>query len=97
MEREAAPIRWFQREHALELFRDGRVKLPSDAGPMSAGMSHSPNVAELSTDADGVIVEYMDNRGVWQPAKVSGETFRALASVGAGATSASDSTAPPTP
>ena len=97
MEREAAPIRWFQRAHALELLRHGRVRLPADAGPMPAGMSHSPSVAELSMDADGVIVEYMDNRGVWEPARVSGETFRALSSAASGASSASDFTVPPTP
>jgi hypothetical protein len=97
MEREPAPLRWFQREHALELFREHRIRLPSDAGALPAEMGHAPSAAELSKDADGVIVEYMDNRGVWEPAKVSRETFRALSSVASGATSASDSTAPPTP
>ena len=48
-------------------------------------------------DADGVIVEYMDNRGVWEPARVSGETFRALSSAASGVSSASNSTVPPTP
>lgn len=71
-------LRWFQRAHALELFREHRLRIPSGARPTSAHPDHPRGDAQPSNDGEGAIVEYMNDRGLWEPATVSLETLRAL-------------------
>ena len=71
-------LRWFQREHALEIFRQHRLRVPPDARPRRAHPDQLGGDAQLSDDVDGAIVEYINDRGRWEPAKVTWETFRAL-------------------
>ena len=71
-------LRWFQRAHALELFREHRLRMPSDARPTQGQPDHPRGDVQPSVDCEGAIVEYLNDRGLWEPAKVSWETFRAL-------------------
>jgi|HubBroStandDraft_6_1064221.scaffolds.fasta_scaffold371165_2 hypothetical protein len=69
--------RWFQHEHALELFRERRLRLPSDARLVRK----DPRRGKVHASGDGEdgIVEYMNDRGLWEVARVTWETFQAIA------------------
>jgi hypothetical protein len=71
-------LRWFQRAHALELFREHRLRIPPDARPTPAHPDHPRGEAQPSNDGDGAIVEYLNDRDLWEPVRVSWETHRAL-------------------
>ena len=76
-ERSRESVRWFQREHALELFRERRLRLPSDARLVRKDPGYGD--VDASGDGDDGIVEYMNDRGLWEFARVTWETFQAIA------------------
>lgn len=71
-------VRWFQREHALELFRAHRLRIPSEARLARKDPGDPHAHVQASSDGEDTIVEYMNDRGLWEPARVTSETFEAL-------------------
>ncbi len=71
--------RWFQREHALELLRAHRLRLPSEERLTRASTDHPQGLVQANDDGEDAIVEYMNDRGLWEFAEFTWETFQAIA------------------
>jgi hypothetical protein len=68
-------MRRLEREEALRRFHAGKLRSPSEARLAEPDVHGQPQATHPGWDA---IVEYEDEDGVWQLARVNWETYQAI-------------------
>jgi hypothetical protein len=71
-------MRQIEGGHALELLREHRLRIPSDERLTRTDPAHPEGHVQASTEGEDAIVQCMDDRGLWQVARVSWRSYVAI-------------------